>query len=63
MGTENAVAELEARVALLLAHTDRLRQHIEAHEFDRAAIEASALELYCKGANAFANRIADAHRA
>lgn len=60
MNKETAIAELEARVALLLAHMDQMKKHIEAHEFDRAAQEASALELYCKGANSFANRLADA---
>lgn len=54
------VAGLEARVVELLAHTDKMRGHIEAHEFDLAAQEAGALELYCKGANTWANRIADA---
>lgn len=60
MKKEDAIAELEARVALLLAHTDRIHAQIEAHEFDLAATGADALALYCKGANSFANRLADA---
>lgn len=59
MGKEHDIIVLEARVAELLEHADKMRAHIEAHEFDAAAIEAAALELYCKGTNTMANRIAD----
>lgn len=52
--------KLDARVAVLLAHADQLRKHIEAHDFSFAAMEAMALALYCDGTNTMANRIADA---
>ena len=54
------MAELDARVAELLAHSDKMRAHIKAHEFDLAALEARALELYCRGTNNMANTLADA---
>ena len=54
------MAELDARVAELLAHADKMRAHIKAHEFDLAALEARALELYCRGTNSMANALADA---
>lgn len=54
------MADIDARVAELLAHADKMRAHIKAHEFDLAALEASALELYCRGTNSMANALADA---
>lgn len=60
MGKDQAQKELEERVAFLLEHVDKMRKHIEGHEFSLAAMEAGGLELYCKGANSFANRLADA---
>ena len=51
---------LESRVTLLLEHTDRMRAHIEAHEFDLAKHEAEALALYCSRTNRMANKLADA---
>ena len=53
-------ADLEDRVAELLEHADKMRAHINAHEFDLAALEARALELYCRGTNSMANAVADA---
>lgn len=52
-------AKLEERVAMLLQHTDKMREHIVAHEFSLAADEARALEIYCNGATVMANRLAD----
>ena len=52
--------DLEARVAELLEHADRMRAHIEAHEFDMASLEARGLALYCHDTNRMANALADA---
>lgn len=53
------IAWLESRVTELLEHVDTLKGHIEAHDFDRARLEAEGLALYCAGTNKIANRIAD----
>lgn len=50
---------LNDRVEILLKHVDTMRKHIEHHEFDLAAMEARGLDLYCRGANQMANRLAD----
>jgi hypothetical protein len=55
----NAITALEERTNLLLEHTDKMRAHIEAHEFELAAQEADALEMYCRGAGKMAQRLAD----
>jgi hypothetical protein len=56
-----AIAALEDRTKVLLEHTDKMRAHIEAHEFEMAAKEAERLALYCKGADKMAQRLADAN--
>lgn len=59
--TAEAIAALEERTKLLLEHTDKMRAHIEAHEFEMAVREAEALAVYCKGAGVMANRIVGAN--
>lgn len=60
---EEEQGALLERAKLLMEHADKMRQHIEAHEFDLAAQEAGALELYCSGASDWANRIDQKRRA
>lgn len=60
MDIDKEVTGLDGMVKLLLERADKMRLHIESHEFSLAEIEANALALYCAGANELANRIADA---
>lgn len=53
-------ADLEARVQELLQHADTMRRHIERHEFEAAALEARALDLYLRGTSRMAERLAEA---
>lgn len=54
------LADLEARVQELLQHADTMRRHIERHEFEDAALEARALDIYLRGTSTMVKRLAEA---